>query len=85
MEELIKSISNYPEALNFQSISYELISNKKIYLNIPDGNEEEAKNLGARFDRQEQQWYIYLSSDSDISQFESWIEEQLGEKSISPQ
>ncbi len=47
-----------------------ITSGVKIYLDVPYREKEEAKALGAKWDRQEQSWYI--PADKDESAFAKW-------------
>ena len=43
---------------------------EKQFINVPYSEKDEAKNLGARWDRQQQRWYIPPGIDSDV--FSKW-------------
>ena len=46
---------------------------KKIYLNVPFDNKDEAKSLGARWDNDKKQWYIMSNMNTTL--FKRWITE----------
>lgn len=46
------------------------LSSEKTYINVPFSEKEEAKDLGARWDRAEKSWYV--PAGVDVEQFSKW-------------
>lgn len=55
---------------NLLSINAQVNPLEKIYINVPYAEKDQAKVLGARWDKQEQSWYVPVGI--DLSNFEKW-------------
>lgn len=44
---------------------------KKVYLNVPFEEKDEAKKMGARWDNDKKKWYVL--STADLENFKKWI------------
>ncbi|MFC0983747.1 zincin-like metallopeptidase domain-containing protein [Pasteurella multocida] len=53
---------------------------QKVYISVPFKDKEEAKSLGAKWDRQESSWYI--PGNLDQSSFSKWLVKDTSEESI---
>ena len=47
---------------------------EKVYINVPFKEKDEAKSLGARWDRKEQSWYVPAGVGIDTARFEKWAQ-----------
>ena len=50
------------------------IENLKIYINVPFKEKNEAKGLGAKWDKENKSWFI--TKDQDLSKFSKWLDQK---------
>jgi len=71
-----ESIVQQAQLDNLLSINAQTNAPEKIYINVPYAEKDQAKTLGARWDKQEQSWYVPVGI--DFSNFEKWSHRNTG-------
>lgn len=71
-----ESIVQQAQLDNLLSINVQTNVLEKIYINVPYAEKDQAKTLGARWDKQEQSWYVPVGI--DFSNFEKWSHRNTG-------
>ena len=58
----------------FESVQDKRVENEKIYIHVPYAQKDEAKKLGAKWDRNQKSWFI--GPDLDQQLFQKWLKPQ---------
>ncbi len=75
LEELIKEISFYSDALDLHSIEFEPMSDHSVDITVPEKDRERVAEFGAEFDEEENRWYI--PEGTNLTPFENWMYKEV--------
>jgi len=70
VHETRKTVESQEETMPVPQVQQQSASDERQYINVPFREKDEAKQLGARWDRKEQSWYV--PSGIDTTRFAKW-------------